>query len=142
MPTYKHALIATDLTPNSLAMLQKAAAIAQAVSDKISLLHVIERDIASEHIFVNQQEYEKIAIDDVKKQFTKLGNAAGIPEENQTIIIATPNQEILESAEKKGCDLIIVGSHDRHGLQKLLGSTSNTIVHSAKIDVFVVRYIE
>jgi universal stress protein A len=36
-------------------------------------------------------------------------------------------------------DLIIIGSHGRHGIRILLGSTANAILHSAKCDVLAVR---
>ncbi|WP_313899138.1 universal stress protein [Leclercia adecarboxylata] len=42
-------------------------------------------------------------------------------------------------AKKQGCDLIVVGSHGRHGLALLLGSTANDILHGAPCDVLAVR---
>ncbi|MBA6354230.1 universal stress protein, partial [Colwellia sp. BRX9-1] len=43
---------------------------------------------------------------------------------------------------KENVDLIITGSHGVHGLQLLLGSTCNAILHGAKCDVLAVRYPE
>jgi len=45
----------------------------------------------------------------------------------------------LSYAAAQNVDLIVVGSHGRHGLARLLGSTATRIVHNAKCDVIVVR---
>jgi len=42
-------------------------------------------------------------------------------------------------ADEQGADLIIVGSHGRHGLALLLGSTANGVLHGAACDVLAVR---
>lgn len=42
-------------------------------------------------------------------------------------------------AKEQRCDLIVVGSHGRHGLALLLGSTANDILHGAPCDVLAVR---
>ena len=42
-------------------------------------------------------------------------------------------------AEEQSCDLIVVGSHGRHGLALLLGSTANDVLHGAPCDVIAVR---
>jgi universal stress protein A len=39
-------------------------------------------------------------------------------------------------------DLIVVGSHGRHGLQLILGSTANAVLHHASVDVIAVRVKE
>ncbi|TNF89176.1 MAG: universal stress protein, partial [Gammaproteobacteria bacterium] len=39
----------------------------------------------------------------------------------------------------KGADVIVVGSHGRHGLALLLGSTANGVLHGATCDVLAVR---
>jgi universal stress protein A len=36
-------------------------------------------------------------------------------------------------------DLVVVGSHGRHGLSLLLGSTANGVLHGAGCDVLAVR---
>jgi universal stress protein A len=59
--------------------------------------------------------------------------------ENCHLTYGQPRQEIHKLAKEKGCDLIIVGSHGRHGLGLLLGSTSNDVLHGAPCDVLAVR---
>ncbi|BBI62758.1 hypothetical protein HSBAA_40640 [Vreelandella sulfidaeris] len=50
-----------------------------------------------------------------------------------------PDTEIHRFAEEHGVDLIVVGSHGRHGFALLLGSTSTGVLHGAQCDVLAVR---
>ena len=42
-------------------------------------------------------------------------------------------------AEEHAVDLIVIGSHGRHGLQRILGSTASGVLHTATCDVLAVR---
>jgi nucleotide-binding universal stress UspA family protein len=53
--------------------------------------------------------------------------------------LGAPQHEIVRVAKEQGVDLIVVGSHGRHGLQLLLGSTANGVLHLAACDVLAVR---
>jgi nucleotide-binding universal stress UspA family protein len=51
-----------------------------------------------------------------------------------------PAEEILQLAREVGADLILVGSHDRTGLERLLlGSTSAAVVRGAECSVLLAR---
>jgi nucleotide-binding universal stress UspA family protein len=51
-----------------------------------------------------------------------------------------PAEKILETAQKMKVDLIITGSHGRHGTKKfLLGSVSSKVVDYSKCPVMVVK---
>ena len=68
--------------------------------------------------------------------------AKGYPQltpEQRHLAYGQPRQEIHRLAEEQQCDLIIVGSHGRHGLALLLGSTANDVLHGAPCDVLAVR---
>ena len=51
-------------------------------------------------------------------------------------------QQQFDQAKEQTCDLIVVGSHGRHGLALLLGSTANDVLHGAPCDVLAVRLIK
>ena len=53
-----------------------------------------------------------------------------------------PDEAIVQTAVDRQADLIVVGSHGRHGLALLLGSTASSVVHHAKCDVLAVRLPE
>ncbi len=50
-----------------------------------------------------------------------------------------PAHEIRETAAELGVDLIILGTHGRHGLGLLLGSTATGVLHGCPCDVLTVR---
>jgi universal stress protein A len=64
----------------------------------------------------------------------------GIPPDRLAVRYGRPVAEILAKARQIGADLIVVGSHGRHGLTRvMLGSTANGVVHGARCDVLTVR---
>ena len=69
----------------------------------------------------------------------KIGQEYGIPAENQYIVVGQPANELQTIAAEHAGDLIVVGSHGRHGLSLLLGSTSNSVLHGTHCDVLAVR---
>jgi universal stress protein A len=62
-----------------------------------------------------------------------LGNATGRVEAGNT------KSEILRVAEEEEVDLIVLGSHERHGLAILVNFTEDTVLHAAHCDVLAVR---
>lgn len=64
----------------------------------------------------------------------------GIPPERVAVLYGRPATEIHAEAQKVGAELIVVGSHGRHGLSRVvLGSTANAVLHGAPCDVLTVR---
>jgi universal stress protein A len=62
-----------------------------------------------------------------------------IDDNNQWLVWGVPKEEITQIAQQENVDLIVVGSHGRHGFALLLGSTANSILHHAHCDVLAVR---
>lgn len=84
-------------------------------------------------------DLEEMLLDDARDKMADLAKRLAIPEEKQLIKMGPAKSIILEEADKLGIDLIIVGSHGRHGIRLLLGSTANAVLHGAKCDVLAVR---
>jgi universal stress protein A len=55
------------------------------------------------------------------------------------VSLGAPKQEIVDFARAQGIDLIVLGSHGRHGLARLLGSTASAVLNHAHCDVLAVR---
>jgi len=62
-----------------------------------------------------------------------------VAQSDQHIILGHPAQEMHNLAKQTDIDLIVVGSHGRHGLALIFGSTSNSVLHGASCDVLAVR---
>ncbi len=53
---------------------------------------------------------------------------------------SVPSEAIIAAAEEKGCDLILMASHGRHGLDKLIhGSVTSDVMTHTRIPVLVVH---
>ena len=74
-----------------------------------------------------------------KKRLAKLAEKLGVTEDRLWLEMGSPKTEIIRVAEENKVDLIVVGSHGRHGLGLLLGSTANGVLHHATCDVLAVR---
>ncbi|PVZ20347.1 MULTISPECIES: universal stress protein [unclassified Pseudomonas] len=139
---YQHILVAVDLTDECDPVVKRAASLAEASSTKLSLVHIVEPmamafggDVPMDLSQLQQQQFDQ-AKERLEKLLSKFPN---IPRGDAHITYGQPRQEIHELAKKNGIDLIVVGSHGRHGLKLLLGSTSSDVLHGAPCDVLAVR---
>lgn len=146
MTNYKHILFAADLVDRDDAVVaEKAKQIAKDHNAKLSLIHTLEHPYhygsADGMALVAQweNEMEKNATDKVGA----LANKLGIPIDRCFVPTGQPRVLILENAKEIGADLIVVGTHGRHGLSLLfLGSTATGVLNGADCDVLAVRVPE
>jgi len=80
--------------------------------------------------------------DQAKSRLAALAQQLNVAEENQYVLLGQPAKEMHRLARDESIDLIVVGSHGRHGLALIFGSTSNSVLHGASCDVLAVRIIE
>ena len=111
-------------------------------SATLSLIHVVEPLPGYSYAYLGIEDIEGQLIEEAKQAMEKLGATLNITKENQFVEVGPTKTKILQLAEQKHIDLIICGSHGRHGLSLLLGSTANAILHGAKCDVLTVRLPE
>lgn len=141
MGDYNKVLAAIDLSEEANDVAAKAARLAAAHQAELHLVHVIEPlsfayggDIPIDFSTI-QEEIQRQA----ETQLRALCSKLTIPVERLHIVLGRPENEIHTLAEKLDADLIIVGSHGRHGLALILGSTANGVLHGAKCDVLAMR---
>ena len=140
MSEYQHILVATDLSNASFVPEKKARDLADKYGSKLSLVHTIEPIPA--YGYPGLVDLESPFIDDAKNEMAKVGKKLNVPEDCQHVEFGAVKSQILKVAEELNVDLIIIGSHGRHGLNRLLGSGASGIIHGAHCDVLVVRYSE
>lgn len=141
MSGYRHILLAVDLSAESRQVVDRAVALRNAWGAELSVIHVIEPlsfayggDIPMDFSGI-QEEIHKQA----KSHMASLCDPLNIPESHRRLVVGRPETEIHHIAEEIGADLIVVGSHGRHGLSLLMGSTANGVLHGARCDVLAVR---
>jgi universal stress protein A len=141
MSGYRRILLAVDLTEESHRVAAPARAIAECFGSEIHLIHVIEPlslayggDIPMDLSAVQEQIHEQ-----AKSHLAEFAAPLGVPSERQHLIFGRPEAEIHRIATERQIDLVVVGSHGRHGIALLLGSTANGVLHGATTDVLAVR---
>jgi len=141
MSNYQRVLLAVDLTEESISVAERARALAERNGAELHVVHVIEPlslayggDIPMDISSVQDQIHEQ-----AKRHLGEFCTRHNIPADNGHLIFGRPDSEIHRMAEELAADLIVVGSHGRHGLALLLGSTANGVLHGATCDVLAVR---
>ncbi len=144
MNSYKHVLAALDFAPENQAVLNRATALAAANQARLTLLHVVEYAplaYAGDLIMPDEVVLDRELADQAKQRLAELRRGPGLADAELAVEIGTPKHEIVRVAKEQQVDLIVIGSHGRHGLQLLLGSTANGVLHLAPCDVLAVRMI-
>jgi universal stress protein A len=141
MNVYSHLLVGLDLSEESLAIAEKAAKLAQANQAKISFAHIVE-PLAFAYggdVPLDLSEAQSVVEEQAKLRLDKLIETSGIELHQHFIAVGQCATELHRLAEENDMDLIVVGSHGRHGLALLFGSTANGVLHGAQCDVLAIR---
>ncbi len=139
---YKHILFATDLSEDTDYIISKVRSMRGFTGAQLSIIHVVEPLPGYSYAYLGIEDIEGQLMDESKTALTKLAQQLAIDPKDQWVEIGPTKSKILDVAQNIGADLIICGSHGRHGLSLLLGSTANAILHGAKCDVLTVRLPE
>jgi universal stress protein A len=108
---------------------------------ELYLLHAIEHlsGYGAAYGVSGGADIEGVLMENARENMLKLAKKMNVAEDRQLIKVGPAKSIILEEAKKLDIDLIIVGSHGRHGIRLLLGSTANAVLHGATCDVLAVR---
>lgn len=139
---YKQILFATDLTDETGFLVDKVRNMRGYTGAKLSIIHVVEPLPGYSYAYLGIEDIEGQLIQEAKQSIAKISASLNIATNDQYVEVGPTKTKILKVAEDINADLIICGSHGRHGLSLLLGSTANAILHGAKCDVLTVRLPE
>jgi universal stress protein A len=143
MTPYQHVLWAADFTPQALQVGARAKDIAARGGARLSLVHVIEEvnlSVGYELVPVLPEMPNDTLRREARDALARLAEALDLEHAAQWVVTAPSTKAgILETAVDHQADLLVVGSHGRHGLALLLGSTANAVLHGAPCDVLAVR---
>lgn len=137
---YKKVLFATDFDEVGVRAAQKAKKIADENGADLILVHVVEPIPAYAYPgFAGFAEVELSIREQAQKELDDLADELGVDGQHRFIEFGSTKNEILRVAKEHQIDLIVTGSHGKHGLSLLMGSTANAILHGAECDVLIVR---
>jgi nucleotide-binding universal stress UspA family protein len=144
---YKHILIPTDGSERSARAIAAGLDLAAALGAKVTVLMAIPSippivlegmaaPVRNEELEQNAMDYAKTCLDVASEAAV----AAGVRCETIHVHHDQPWAAIIETAGRKGCDLIVMASHGRAGVGAVvLGSETNKVLAHSKIPVVVCR---
>ncbi len=143
MNNYQHILLAVDFSDQCHAAAERARLLAQQNQARLSLIHVVDYMPISgaefgEMVPMGFDMTEEL-LKSSRKRLMVLGDEMGVPEAQQYLEVGGVKSAVVRVAVDQGVDLIVVGSHGWSGIELLLGSTADGILHRASCDVVVVR---
>jgi universal stress protein A len=145
MLVYQHILLAVDYSEQGDTVARRAKGLAEKYQARLSLIHVLDNipmpDTGYGAVISLTEDSGYELLETEKARFIQIGEQLQAAPANCWMIWGAPKQEIVKLAEREQVDLIVVGSHGRHGLALLLGSTANSVLHYARCDVMAVRVI-
>lgn len=143
MLSYKQVLLATDLSDETETIAEVASEIATRSKAKLSIIHILEHTPivygGGEFSIPLDMNLEEHLAENAKRAVAIIARKFNIHPEDQYVAHGSIKHEIIDLADRLGVDLIVVGSHGRSGIDYILGSTANAVLHAAKCDVLAVR---
>jgi len=154
VPKIRKILYATDLSENSAYAFYFAIDFAQEHNAAIIILHVVEPVSLDGMPYLERGKIVKIEKDNIKEAIEEIKNRLQsfcrkvegklgppcIELVSKTLVpLGDPTDEILNTADREDCDLIILGTHGKGFLaHAFLGSVSSAVLHRTRKPVFIV----
>jgi len=144
---FKHILLPTDGSKLSDKSVKQGIRMAKALRAKVTALHVIPKfhtfTYQADMIEATRDEYAQASAkqaEDFLRFVKRVAGSADVECETLQVSGDQPYKEIIKIAQKKDCDLILMASHGRRGLEGfLLGSETQKVLTHSKTPVLVYR---
>jgi universal stress protein A len=141
MSRYQKVLVLLDLSDHSERVFTAGRDMAAYTDASIVALHVVDfvpAEPMGESLMPAMQIEQELA-QRSHKRLQEFIARFDVERASCRVEIGNTKAEILRVAEEEGADLIVVGSHERHGLAILINFTEDTLLHAAHCDVLAVR---
>jgi nucleotide-binding universal stress UspA family protein len=144
---FKHILLPTDGSSLSETAIQSGIRFAKEINAKVTGLCVVPKGYYAIYEGEIPGVFQEKALAECKaqaenklSQIAKTAEQAGVSCETVLESSDQPYESIIKVADQKGCDLIMMASHGRHGMEALLlGSETQKVLTHSKIPVLVYR---
>jgi nucleotide-binding universal stress UspA family protein len=139
VPRISQILVATDFSLHAGNALQWARSLADSLRAKLILLHIVDvfslAATGGVQAGLDTLYLLREAADKCMKELKAL-----IPDAQTVIREASPRPAIVDAALELNCQMIVMGTHGRSGLEHLLlGSVAEYVVRNSKVPVLTVR---
>jgi nucleotide-binding universal stress UspA family protein len=147
--SYTHLLVPSDGSELSMKAVRHAVSLATALGARITFLHaqasvpvqvvglgeMLDASTMEALMSASHKDAERILAEAMAE-----AKAAGVNADAERVMSDLPHQAIVETAQRRGCDLILMASHGRKGLVGLLiGSETQRVLVQSTCPVLVYR---
>ena len=143
---YQHILVPIDGSETSMAAMREAIKLGKVLNSKITVVQVMALDpfIADAYVKTGETneliERTRTYLLDILEQAKQQFSNEGITVETKLLEGFVVHEEIIQAARDLNADLIVMGSHGRTGVRKLvLGSVAQKVLGESHIPVLIVR---
>jgi nucleotide-binding universal stress UspA family protein len=143
---FKHILVPVDGSPTSMLAVAKAVGLAKAFGSSVTALYVIDpypfTGVGADFAY-GQSQYLSAATAEANAALEAVRQTMQEAGVNVDVLLGeghAVHEGVVQALEKTGADLIVMGSHGRRGLEKLmLGSVAQRVLSAVHVPVLVVR---
>jgi universal stress protein A len=143
MNNYQNILLAIDFSDYGHYVAQRTKSLAEQFNARLHILHVLDNipmpDTPYGMVIPLNEDSSYDLLEAEKNKLIQISNQLDISPEHRWMIWGEPQQEITQLAAQEQIDLIVVGSHGRHGLAVLMGSTAKGVLYHAECDVLAIH---
>ena len=136
MKNIHHLLLSVDIYENDHFLLEEALKLAKHHHGKLSVVHVVPHLVSSAPY---AYDFQNAVLEHAQKELIALKAKYKFTDDQVIMREGRPADEVVKLAAEIKADLIVCGSHGKHGLGLLLGSTANGILHQSPVDVLTIR---
>lgn len=136
--SYKHILIAVDLSPESKLLVDRAVSMARPYNAKVSLIHVDVNysDLYTGLIDVNLGDMQKRLSQETHSALTELSTSAGYPIAETLSGSGDLGQVLVDAIKQYQVDLVVCGHHQ--DFWSKLMSSARQLINTIHIDMLIV----
>jgi universal stress protein A len=155
---YKNVMACVDFSPHSKRAVRRAMKIVKESNAKLVLVNVVDEsalydlyyDPAGMGFTVTEFSQEGLEgsmtlveslIDKSNTQMKALLSELGLSQEQGIVLTGRPNSTLNSYAEAQDIDLIVMGTHGRRGIDRVLGSSTRYVQSHARCEVLSVPLV-
>lgn len=144
---FTHILLPTDGSPLSKRAIDQGVRLAKSIDARVTGFYAIPQfhvlTYRAEMLEDTREQYARDCRAHAEQYLAVIEGAAkevGVPCDTEYVAHDQPYEAIVEAARRRGCDLILMASHGRSGVQGLLlGSVTQKVLTHTNLPVLVVR---
>ena len=137
---FKKILYATDFSAASESALQYASSLARDSGAKLLIVHVEEMLAqygSGDQVFYSQPQYPN---PEIRRMLEAIVPPDKTVKHEHRLVLGTAVNDLVRLADEEGVDLIVIGTHGRTGLARvLMGSVAEAVMRRAKCPVLTLK---